>query len=305
MASSGTPRHSKKNSPGVTIELAPADVTSVSDELDVKDIEADDIQAEPSAAAEAPQAEETAQEVRPSPAATAAPARGLSSLTGGLIGGALALAAGAGLQWGGLLPTFGSDAEIAALRREIAVLSEKSGAPAIDSAVIDGLKSGQEAVMKEVETLGADLSAAKETQKSLSDEVAALKSSGGAPGGDSSALTEKLAALETRLNSLSGNDASARLADMQAQIAALKQSAGNETGASNVAQAIAAAGLKAAIDRGGSFASELETFATVAPASPELEQLKNLAAAGVPSKVGPVGGIWRRCRCDAGCNAGC
>ena len=221
----------------------------------------------------------------PGLAAAAAPARGLSSLTGGLIGGALALAAGAGLQWGGLLPTFGSDAEIAALRQEIAVLAEKSGAPAVDPAVIDGLKAGQEALMKSVETLGADLSAAKETQKSLSGEVAALKSSGGAQGGDSTALTEKLAALETRLTSLSGSDASAQLADMQAQIAALKQSAGNDTGASNVAQAIAAAGLKAAIDRGGSFASELETFATVAPASPELEQLKNLAASGVPSKA--------------------
>ena len=208
MASSGTPRHSKKNSPTVTIELAPADVTSVSDELDVKDIEAEDIQPEPSSVTETPQTEEAVREAAPSPADRTAPSRGLSSLTGGLIGGALALAAGAGLQWGGFFPTFGSGAEIAALRQEIAVLSEKSGAPAIDSAVIGGLKSGQEAVMKNVETLGADLSAVKAAQKALSGEVAALKSSGGAPGGDSSALTEKLTALERQLDALKGNDSS-------------------------------------------------------------------------------------------------
>ena len=51
MASSGTHRHSKKNSPAVTIELAPADVAAVADELDVKDLEAEDIQPEPASAA--------------------------------------------------------------------------------------------------------------------------------------------------------------------------------------------------------------------------------------------------------------
>jgi hypothetical protein len=99
------------------------------------------------------------------------------------------------------------------------------------------------------------------------------------------AVSEKITALETKLDGISGAGASAKLSEMQARIADLEQSAGSQTGASNVAQAIAAAGLKAAIDRGGAFASELETFATVAPASPELEQLKNLAASGVPSKA--------------------
>jgi hypothetical protein len=285
MASSGTPRHSKRNRPGVTIELAPADVMAVSDDLDIKDLEAEDIPSEPSSAPETPGADEAGREVPHQPAASAPPARGLPGIAGGFLGGALALAAGAGLQWAGILPTFGNGADIAALRQEIAALSEKTGAPAADPAVMDGLTSGQAALVKSVETLGADIDTAKEAQKSLSNEFSALKASGGAAGGDSTALTEKLAALETRLDALKGNDASAQLAAIQAQIAALKQSSGNASGASNVAQAIAAAGLKAAIDRGGSFANELETFATVAPASPELEQLKNLAASGVPSKA--------------------
>ena len=288
MASSGAPRHSKKNRTGVTIELAPEDVTAVGDELVVKDLEAEEMQAEPASAETAPKGEDSVQPPSPEPIKPAPPARGVSGLASGLAGGALALLAGAGLQWAGILPTFGSGAEIAALRQEIAALAEKPGASAIDPAVIDALTSGQTALTQSFETLRADLSAASDAQKSISGEVAALKLSGGAAGGDPAAMAEvssKIAALEAKLDGVSGNDASAKLSEMQAQIAALQQSAGNQTGASNVAQAIAAAGLKAAIDRGGVFASELETFATVAPASPELEQLKNLAASGVPSKT--------------------
>lgn len=47
--------------------------------------------------------------------------------------------------------------------------------------------------------------------------------------------------------------------------------------------ALAAAGLKAAIDRGGPFMSELESFATTAGPSPAVETLRGFAAEGVPS----------------------
>jgi hypothetical protein len=288
MASSGAPRHSKKNRTGVTIDLAPEDVAEAAGELDVKDSEAEDIQAEPSNAQAEPETLETKQTASPEPVSQAQPARGVSGLSGGLAGGALALLAGAGLQWAGLLPSFGGGAEVAALRQELAALSQKPSAPAVDPAVIDALTSGQTALTQSFEQLRADLSAASDAQKSFSSEVAALKRSGGAAGGDPAAmaaLTDKIAALEARLDSLREIDTSSKLSEMQAQIAALKQEAGAQTGASNVAQAIAAAGLKAAIDRGGAFANELETFATVSPASPELEQLKNLAASGVPSKA--------------------
>lgn len=285
MASSGTPRHSKKSKTGATIELSPADVTAIAEDFAVKDDDAEDIQAESPFSQAEPYAEEPAAAVPPQPASPAPMARGLSGLAGGLLGGALALAGGAVLQWVGALPTFGTGAEVSGLRQEMAVLAEKTGAPALDPAVIDGLKSGQAAMMKNIDMLASDLSAAKVELKSLSDGLSSLKISSGAAGGDSTALIEKLTTLEARLNALKGSDFAEQLSGMQAQIAALKQGAGNGAGASNVAQAIAAAGLKAAIDRGGSFANELETFATVAPASPELEQLKNLAASGVPSKA--------------------
>ena len=281
MASSGTQRHSKKTGPGVTIDLTQADVTAVSEDMDLKDIDAEEIQTDPTSSADMPKAE-PAPPVSPHGSAAA---RGISGLASGFLGGALALAAAAGLQWAGALPSIGGGAEIAGLRLEIAALSEKSAAPAVDPSVLDRLASGQAALTKSVETLTADLSAAKNAQKSSSSEIAALKSSAGGAGGDSPALMEKLSALESRIGTLSGDDALGKVAEMQAQIAALQKTAGVSTAASNVAQAIAAAGLKAAIDRGGSFANELETFATVAPASTELEQLKNLAASGVPSKA--------------------
>jgi len=59
----------------------------------------------------------------------------------------------------------------------------------------------------------------------------------------------------------------------------------------DVARAIAAAGLKSAIDRGGSFMSELEAFASVAPDDPAVSELRDLAAGGVPSRSDLVAGF--------------
>ena len=52
-----------------------------------------------------------------------------------------------------------------------------------------------------------------------------------------------------------------------------------------VAQALAAASLKAAIDRGGPFMAELEAYASVDGDSPAIAQLRTLAASGVPSRA--------------------
>lgn len=52
----------------------------------------------------------------------------------------------------------------------------------------------------------------------------------------------------------------------------------------DLARAIAGAGLRTAIDRGGPFMSELEAFASVAPEDPAVSELRDLAARGVPSR---------------------
>ena len=52
-----------------------------------------------------------------------------------------------------------------------------------------------------------------------------------------------------------------------------------------VAVAIASAGLKAAIDRGGSFTAELDTLEGIKPDDPSIKELRAFAVTGVPSRA--------------------
>lgn len=65
--------------------------------------------------------------------------------------------------------------------------------------------------------------------------------------------------------------------DLQKRLAAV------ETGNKKAALAISAAALKAAIDRGGPFMSELESFASASGSTDATQSLRNFAAKGVPS----------------------
>jgi hypothetical protein len=75
-----------------------------------------------------------------------------------------------------------------------------------------------------------------------------------------------------------------KLADLEASIAGLAgqiQTIGDQP---KVALALAGAALKAALDRGGTFVSEVETFAAIVPDAPELPALREAAAKGVASR---------------------
>ncbi len=287
MASSATPRHSKKSAPGVTIELDPNGLPVASEPG--APTEPFETASEP---LEAKENDGAAAEANPQPAplsmaATPKPSRA-SGLFGGLIGGLVVLAGGAGLQWAGVLPSFQNNGELAALKQQISSLSETNATQEIDPAIIEGLTTAQAGLQKNAEAMAVSLSTVEESQRAIVREIASLKSAANVSSGDPAAVTaliDRIAALESGVGALKSTDASAAVAELGARLAALEQNAGNSSGAGAVAKAIAAAGLKAAIDRGGSFASELETYAVVAPASPELEQLKNLAASGVPSKA--------------------
>ena len=277
-----SPRHST-STPAVTIELEPQDVTPIAEAAEETQMQSEEIDSGAENSIPPPYDSATTEDA----VSQAAAPRRVSGLLSGLVGGLAALLGGAGLQWAGILPSFQSNSEIAALRQEIATLAERPAAPSIDPAAFESLSNTQAETKKSVESLLSDFSSARDAQKALSDDVDALKTSGGVAAGDPaavSAIVERLTTLEGQLNAAKSTDASAQLADLQMQIEAIKQNSASSAGASNVAQAIAAAGLKAAIDRGGAFASELETYATVAPGSAEVEQLKALAASGVPSK---------------------
>jgi hypothetical protein len=274
-----TGREHSKKSKTVTIDLEPEAVHEVKAEVaqDIVDQSADDSQSSTVYDDVQDKIEDTTE---PDPVAatperkTAGTSSGLLGKVGaGVIGGLIALVGGAGLQSTGVLPGFGGNSELTTLQAEVARLST---APAVDPAALDTLNRAQ-----------GDLAA---QVAALSSEIAQLKKT--APAGDGaalSALETKLAALESAVANVgtagaadpASSEAFKALAD---KVAALETKPAETGDAKSVATAIAASGLKAAIDRGGSFMNELETYASVVPASPDVEALRSLAAKGVPSQ---------------------
>ena len=193
-------------------------------------------------------------------------------LAAGLAGGMIALAGAAALFYSGVLGQAGPSAklqdDIAALKQEVAAL-----------------KSGDQSGA--VSTLQSDLSALKTRVESLSGN-----------GGDGlSALQSQVAELQktvqsdaSQLQSLAQENDSLKSAissdqqTMQQKLSALEQKVNTPGKDLAVARAIAAAGLKSAIDRGDDFAAELSTYAQVAPQNADLSALQSLAQDGVPTR---------------------
>ncbi|MVA96550.1 phage tail protein [Nitratireductor sp. CAU 1489] len=249
--------------------------------------------------------------------------RGSLSLVGaGLIGGIVVLAGAGGLQYAGLLPAPGAAqpedgaldtirAELAALRQEVeAGAGQGQGAAAealaAAEAQIEELSGRLQTLSEQVATIqssiasgGAGEEAALQTLdarlKALEETVAGLADGSGMgqpPPLD--ALNERLAALDAAL--AKANEAVARaeasgvsnaekLAAIETEIAALTERVDAQAANPKIALAIAAAGLKSAIDRGVPFMTELETYAAIAPDTPEIAALRALAATGVPTRA--------------------
>ncbi|KAA3500031.1 hypothetical protein DXM27_18680 [Rhizobium rhizogenes] len=177
-------------------------------------------------------------------------------IAAGIVGGLIALAAAGSMQYAGILPSSnsgraGSD-EIAALKTDITGLRQQlANAPAADTSALE-------------------------------QRIAALEGGKGeAPQVDG--LAEKITALEAALQSERSAQASAtaeltrRLADAETKINEPRDDI-------EVARAIASAALKAAIDRGGPFLTELDTLSKVTPDDPAIASLQSFAATGVPSR---------------------
>lgn len=180
----------------------------------------------------------------------------------GIFGGIVALLLAGSMQYAGVLPGGSSSsasndsdtsAEIASLRQEIAALANRPVEPSAD----------------------------------ITSRLAALESSTASGGSGSADTDQKIAALEAELTSLkSANEAAAatstqlagRLQQAEAQI--------NDRGPEQqAARAVAAAALKSAVDRGGSFEAELQTYQTVAGDDPAIASLQPFAAKGVQSRI--------------------
>ena len=256
----------------------------------------------------------------------ASPRRGgLSMLAAGVVGGIVVLAGAGALQYAGILPAPGTTveraepagladlrAELAALRDEVEAGGGTTPPDAADTARLDDFAATVDQLRADITELrsaisqgeGGDAAGLQALDRRMSEieaTVAALGPNAG-PGEsvDLAPLTERLGALETRLETVSGTAQSAseaaaalpgRMASFDERLATIDVRVGElaaqiEEQASNprIALAIAAAGLKAAIDRGEPFMTELETYASIAPDAPEIADLRGLAVSGVPTR---------------------
>ncbi|CCF21229.1 conserved protein of unknown function [Pseudorhizobium banfieldiae] len=214
-------------------------------------------QPEPIAAPE----DTVAQEEEPAPPARSSGPSASTLVAAGIFGGIVALALAGSMQYAGYLP---------------------AAAPSQDSS------TDIQAMRQEVEALRQAPASAPAPDPELASRVDALETAVAQRAGDSG-LEERLASLEQQLQSVqsasqgTASENSARLDELQGRLDTAEAKL-NEPGAEEAAaRAIAAAALKAAVDRGGAFAGELDTFAAVTPDPQVADQLRSYAEDGVPT----------------------
>ena len=248
--------------------------------------------------------------------------RGGGGLVAGLVGGVAALALAAGLQFAGVLPQpqatgpvvadngpaiAALEGELGKLRQEIAALN---GAANDDSAFAARLSdaetqmaafaSGLESLRGEVATLepGTPGEAASVDLGPIEEKIAALEAAlSQLP--DTSAIQTTLAGLQNEITTMRDGQtqAASGLENLQTTVKTLTGRVDEQEQAPATAIIIAASSLKAAIDRGAPFAAELDTYAALVPDAPQLDELRSLAAAGVPTRA------QRSASSDAAANA--
>ena len=233
----------------------PVSTTSgIEDEAPLADAEPDDAR-QPQSATVAPEPEPV-----PAPPAKRSPAAS-TLVAAGIFGGIVALALAGSMQYAGYLP------------------GASPAAPATDTTA---LSSQIDQLRQEIAALQSR--PAPTADEGLANRVAALEAATGSTGAVSeeavSALKDDIALLRSAVESTAGNNV--QLEDRIESVEAKMDDRGPEQ---QVARAIAAAALKAAIDRGGSFETELQTFGSVAGDDPAIAGLQKFAATGVPSRA--------------------
>jgi hypothetical protein len=239
-----------------------------------------------------------------------APGGAARGLLAGLVGGVIALLGAGALQYAGLLPAPGNAetsslrTEIGVLRQEIDGLKDSAGLADADAlrkvlsesnARVDGLATSLDKVESDLAGLraapsdsgggGPAVQALDQKIKELESALAGLQSAGGSQALD--ALNDKVASVENAMGVVktASDTANASVAALEEKLAGISEKVEEQAGQPRVALAIAASGLKAAVDRGGPFSTELETFGAIAPNAPELPELRPLAERGVPSRA--------------------
>ncbi len=198
----------------------------------------------------------------------------LGRLVSGLIGGVVVLVGAAALQWAGVLPS--PKADLSGLEQQIEQLRDAPAKPldAASQAALDGAKQASE----QIAALTAELSSVKQSvadiQNSASKTGAAL---------DTSAIDARIAALEKELSDSKQQVAQAdgAAAGATTRLDALEAKVNDTSGQANMALAMAATGLKAAVDRGEPYKAELDTYLAVAPVAGDVESLRPAETKGI------------------------
>ena len=224
----------------------------------------------------------------------------------GLAGGVIVLLGATALQWAGLglFPTQTNSrdeaaiAEITDLKQQIAGLqaatkpdaellarleaAEKTAAETQQR--LNALPQASETPAGNDEAIRADVTALQEQLKALAGQAQ--------PADDSqvNSLTERLNAMETKLNTIGSQAEQANAAlntdtdevkALQQQLGALQTKIDAQATQPDMAAIIAANALKSAIDRGGSYLNELQTYKSLLP-----EQAGSVAALEVQAETG-------------------
>lgn len=201
------------------------------------------------------------------PQATVKGTSNSGAIAAGIFGGLIALFAAGSLQYAGYIPGMApsnSNDELSSLRNDIealkqTVVQQQTQAPQFDTSAIDQRISALEGNAATQQPIGLDgVDGLSGKLSAYDSQLELLKSSLAEATSTNKALTERLTAAEEKLNEPRD--------DIE------------------VARAIAAAALKAAIDRGGPFLTELDTLVQVTPEDTQLKALQPFAATGVPSR---------------------
>ena len=320
MAKSGTPRHSKPARNPVTINLDPSDVKRV-DEPAKATPDAEPVgtfsktgslkteTAKPvPPKGESSTAEKPAKTEKPENTTYAGPpftsgvkpetqqpaqksGAGASHLLAGIAGGVIGLGGLLALQWGNVVPSPGAKVtaeQLAHMEQQIADLRSNPAPAPLD----DASRAQLAALEKNVQAAEIKAEAVAGSFADLQQQVAALPKEAGQQAEDTTALSARLDALESKLSAaqsradeatagVTGN--SGTISSLESKLTSLQEKVSEASRQPDATALIAANALKMAIDRGGSFKAELDTYASVVPDETAIEQLRAHADKGVPT----------------------
>lgn len=245
-------------------------------------------------------------------------------LAAGILGGVIALAAGGGLQWSGILPAPSAgngDAtqvetlrgEIAAIRRELAAMETGGGITQQDladalaapgrridelSGSLEGLKSDLETLRATLESGGGEtpgIAAFGQRIDEIEAAIAALRQGADGVGqAELEGLERRTAAVEAGITELRDSmrqaievsgGATSRIAAIETRLEELAARVDEQADRPDMAAAIAASSLRSAIDRGSPFTAELDTYVAISPASEAAKELREYAVQGVATRA--------------------